>query len=134
MAQHGSGTGERGREFADYACLGFAAHRVMMAKERGAIAVFNIAPAVVDLPGVCFAAHNTALNTVEAATVLASSGAEALGLLFADDEGARLRDGQCEVLVPDHMPPALIRGVTLHAPGGAVDWPRTLWWRLRLWF
>lgn len=132
VAQHGWGTSERGREFADFVCLGFAVHRTMMAKERGAVAVFSIAPAVVDLPGVCFAAHNTALNTLEAATVLASSGAEALGLLFADDEGARLRDGQCEVLVPGAVSRALLRSLTVQYAGGGIDWPRTVWWRLRL--
>jgi hypothetical protein len=134
VTRHGWGTVDRGREFADFVCLGFAAHRTMMAREHGAVAVFSIFSAVVDLPGVCFAAHNTALNTVEVSTVLASGGAEALGLLFADDEGVRLCDGQCEVLVPGAVPRAFINGVTVHVPGGAIDWPRTLWWRLRLHF
>mgnify|MGYP001347597474 CR=1 FL=1 len=130
-AQHGWGTSAHGQAYAAFVCLGFAAHRVMMAKERGAVAVFRIAPAIVEQPGVCFAPHNTALADIDPEYVCACTGAEALGLLFADDGGARLRDPQCEILIPDRIPVAAIAGVTVHASGGAVDWPRTCWWRCR---
>jgi hypothetical protein len=132
--QHGWGTRAQGEAWANYVCLGFAPPRVMMGKEKGRLAVITVTVEVVDGDGVVFAPGNSARADLPPEELQQYCGAEALGLLFADDDGDRRRNAQSEILVPQRVPPALFGTVMVRHPDGTPDRLRTLWWRLQLRF